>query len=108
MNPDQGCLFPFACFRCRRSFKRSYKPGVEERPCPNCGGVAVRLSRKFKAPPADNGRQWAKVEYFVSQGFRFESLRNPDGTAATYPGTLREAEEFVRLHGPSAAPRPHD
>jgi len=99
MNPHKGYMFPFACFRCRRSFKRGNEPDVAERPCPNCQGVAVRLGRKFKAPPSDDVGQWAKVEYLVAHGFHFDSVYNRDGTLVAYPGTLKEAEEFVRRYG---------
>jgi hypothetical protein len=104
MNPHKGYMFPFACFHCRRSFKRSYEPNVGDRPCPHCGGLAVRLDRKFKAPPTDDCRQWAKVEYLVAHGFRFESVYNPDGTLVAYPDTLKEAEEFVKRHGRPVGP----
>jgi hypothetical protein len=42
-------LHPFACFVCRRSFRRL---GIERdvAACPVCGSRAVRLSRKFKPP----------------------------------------------------------
>ena len=99
MNPHKGYMHPFACFRCRRSFKRGYERDIGERPCPHCGGIAIRLNRKFKAPPSEDREQWAKVEYLVTHGFRFQSLHEADGTAVVYPNTLREAEEFVRRRG---------
>lgn len=104
MNPHKGYMHPFACFRCRRSFKRRYEPGVGERPCPVCGGLALRLNRKFMAPRRDEREQWAKVEYLVAHGFRFQSLYNPDGSAVVYPGTFKEAEEFVKRHGCRVGP----
>jgi hypothetical protein len=53
-----GYLFPFACFTCRRSFRRKFRPGVDVMVCPHCGAEAVRLSRKFKAPRKTDVAQW--------------------------------------------------
>ncbi len=89
-------LFPYACFKCRRSFKR--RPVAEELPCPNCGGTAIVLSRKFKAPRASARKQWEKVKYLVDHGFPFESVYH-DGQPVRYPKTLAEAKEFVERYG---------
>ncbi len=102
MNRHRGYLHPFACFRCRRSFKRCFA-GDNERPCPHCGGVAVRLNRKFKAPRRADREQWAKVEYLVRHGYRFQSLPQVDGRPVAYPATLRAAEVFVSRYGRLAA-----
>ena len=99
MNPHNGYLRPFACFRCRRSFKRGHETGIEERPCPLCGGGAILLDRKFKAPRSGDHEQWAKVEYLVRHGFRFQSVYGPDGKVIAYPTRLHEAEAFVARHG---------
>ena len=87
-------LLPHVCFRCRKSFKR-YE-GPLDKKCPDCGGKAIALSRKFKPPARSNERQWKKVEYLVAQGFRFASQRTMTGELAPYPRTLAEAREFVR------------
>ena len=90
-------LFPYVCFACRKSFKRRIKPGVPGLPdkvCPECGGVAIGLARKFKAPARTDIAQWKKVEYLVRHGFRFFSLQGPEGVVA-YPETLAEARAFV-------------
>src|SRR5258708_35995303 len=97
-NLNKGYLFPFACFECRRSFKR--QPDLETRPCPYCGAPAVRLSRKFKAPKKDDLKQWEKVRFLVDHGFYFDSLQ-----AAAYPETIAEAREFVKRHAIHANPR---
>src|SRR5262249_22203450 len=82
---------PHVCFRCRKSFKRADrpipyiprrhrkggKPAADQRlpakKCPDCGGNAVALSRKFKPPSRSDVTQWKKVEYLVAHGFRFFS-----------------------------------
>jgi hypothetical protein len=94
-NPNRGYLFSFACFDCRRSFKRRYEHGVYERPCPVCGGSAKRLDRKFQPPSRNDVKQWEKVEYLYEHGFRFHSVHDAEGQPVPYPKTLTEAEEFV-------------
>jgi hypothetical protein len=90
-------LFPFACFECRRSFKRGYEPGVAERPCPACGRAAYRLDRKFKPPPRNDIKQWQKVRFLYEHGFRFQSVPHVvPGQAVPYPETLAEARLFVQ------------
>jgi hypothetical protein len=87
-------LFPFACFACRVAFKRPLPTDESRRrKCPQCGGSAVLLSRKFKAPPKGNIAQWEKVRFLVEHGFLFQSVGAP------YPRTLRAAREFVKRHG---------
>ena len=97
MANSRVVLFPFACFECRRAFKRGYEPGVEARPCPACGGTAYRLNRKFKTPIRNNIKQWQKVRFLYEQGFRFQSVPNVvPGQAVPYPKTLAEARLFVQ------------
>jgi hypothetical protein len=98
-------LFPFACFACRHSFRRPFAPDVNERPCPHCGAPAIRLARKFKAPPTSDKQQWEKVRFLVAHGFRFWSVHNRDGLSVAYPKTLKEAKEFVRKYAPRAPTR---
>src|SRR5262245_19645324 len=95
-------LFPFACFVCRHSFRRPFAPGVNELPCPHCGGRAIRLARKFKASPSSDKQQWEKVRFLVAHGFRFWSVHDRDGLSIAYPKTLKEAQEFVKKHSPRA------
>jgi hypothetical protein len=88
-------LHPFACFACRRSFKR---PGDhrDEAACPVCGNVAIRLSRKFKPPRRDDVKQWAKVETLVRLGFRFDTIWDGEGGTVRYPSTERAIPAFVK------------
>lgn len=84
-------LHPYACFRCRKSFKRANR--VEAvLPCPECGGPSIGLTRKFKPPKQSDKMQWFKVEALVRHGFLFWSLGEP------YPDTLTEVEAFARRH----------
>ncbi len=87
-------LHPFACFVCRRSFKR---PGIERdtAACPVCGSGAVRLSHKFKPPRRNAVAQWSKVEALVKLGFRFDTIYDADGAAIRYPSSKRGIPAFV-------------
>lgn len=90
-------LFPYACFACRRSFRRAYEPGLPNRKCPNCGGESIALNRKFKAPASDDVEQWKKVRFLVEHGFRFQSVYENKETVP-YPASLREAKAFVERY----------
>ncbi len=72
--------------------------GLPDKVCPQCGGIAVGLSRKFKAPARTDIAQWKKVEYLVCHGFRFFREHGPEGPVP-YPSTLAEARAFVRRYG---------
>ena len=85
-------LRPYACFACRRSYRRTARTNPPVLVCPHCGNPSIGLSRKFKAPKQSDVKQWAKVEALVRHGFPFWSLSEP------YPSTLREVEAFAKRH----------
>ena len=84
-------LHPYACFSCRRSFKRASRTEAVL-PCPHCGGPSIGLTRKFKPPRQSDIRQWQKVEALVRRGFLFWSVGEP------YPDTLAEVDAFAARH----------
>src|SRR5215216_939868 len=90
-EPSSAYLHPYACFKCRKSFKRATRPDPVL-PCPDCGGPSIGLTRKFKPPKHSDIRQWEKVEALVRHGFLFWSLGEP------YPSDLREVEAFAKRH----------
>jgi hypothetical protein len=93
-----GYYAPYVCFSCRKCFKRRAELGLPDKTCPNCGGVAIGLSRNFAPPPFSDRAQWRTVEYLVGSGFRYFPLRDErtgQRIADPYPRTLREAEVFV-------------
>lgn len=92
----QRFLFPHACFRCRKSFK---KPASDEsRLCPQCTNPMVKLSRKFAPPALSDKAQWKKVQFLVEHGFLqpvYEPSEGGGQQRAPYPATLEEAMTFV-------------
>jgi DNA-directed RNA polymerase subunit RPC12/RpoP len=94
MVESPASLFPFACFACRRSFKRQ-AADRDEAVCPACGSAAIKLSRKFKPPARADTEQWDKVETLVSLGFRFETIYDGEGRLLRYPATKRGIHAFV-------------
>ena len=52
------------------------------------------MGRSFKAPPANDAEQWAKVRTLYDAGFRFFSYRSIDGPPL--PTKLADVEAFVR------------
>lgn len=84
-------LHPYACFQCRKSFKRATRTKAVL-PCPECGCPSIGLTRKFKAPKQSDEKQWKKVEALVRHGFLFWSVGEP------YPDTFQEVEAFAFRH----------
>lgn len=94
-----GYYAPYACFSCRKSFKRRAETGLPGKTCPQCGGAAIGLSRNFAPPPTTDKTQWRVVEYLVRSGFRYFPIRDESTglrIRGPYPRVLREAELFVR------------
>lgn len=97
MNNIPPYLVSYACFTCRKVFKRDYDPNMLEMKCPNCGGISHNVGRNFRAPKRGNKNQWEKIEFLVSNGFRFQSIY-VDGKRLSYPDTLEEAKFFVEKY----------
>jgi len=90
--PSPQYLIAHACFDCRKSFKVTPRPDFTAT-CPSCGGQLHEMGRSFKAPPAKDTEQWAKVQALYSAGFRFFSYRSVD--APPLPAKLSEVEAFI-------------
>ena len=92
-NPGSQYLIAHACFACRKSFKIA--PRIERfAVCPSCSGELCQMGRSFKAPPAKDVEQWAKVQALYNAGFRFLSYRSADGPPL--PVRLADVDAFVR------------
>ena len=91
--PSPQYLIAHACFDCRKSFKVAPRQaGVAV--CPSCGGAIYEMGRSFKAPPAKDLEQWAKVQALFAAGFRFFSYRSTSGPSL--PDRLADVEAFIR------------
>jgi hypothetical protein len=91
--PCPQYLIAHACFACRKSFKIAPR-GDTSAVCPSCGGPLHLMGRSFKAPPAKDSEQWAKVQALYNAGFRFFSYRSVDGPPL--PERLVEVDAFIR------------
>lgn len=86
------CLWPYACFICRKSWKRSAETGGK---CPECSGELHWMGRAFKVPKKADAEQWAKVGALWNAGFRFPSHERWRDLEP-YPERLREVADFIR------------
>jgi len=91
--PSPQYLIAHACFVCRKSFKVAPR-GERVAVCPGCGGQLHQMGRSFKAPPAKDTEQWAKVQALYNAGFRFFSYRS--ASDPPLPERLSEVEAFIR------------
>jgi hypothetical protein len=86
-----GIPLQFACFQCRKSFKRpqfsachdSYMTSDQlagqihevarfeadrDYKCPDCGGEAYFMGQDFKAPKRSDLKAWASAQAFITSG----------------------------------------
>jgi hypothetical protein len=92
MFGEQYVCFPYACFECRKSFKRPWLKLLPSAPlatpeslkqfqeksfifrqkqkiaCPQCGGATHFMGRDFKAPKLTDKKSWEKVKRFIYSG----------------------------------------
>jgi hypothetical protein len=102
----------FACFDCRKSFKRTYTVDEQERaawlsrrksglrpskaftppvyPCPDCAAEATLMGRAFRAPRQEDTARWRAVEILSHAGYTFWS------SVGRLPETVTEARKFVQ------------
>ena len=57
------------CFDCRKSFKRTPRPGTAA--CPDCGEPVIEMGRNFKAPKKTDLKSWDRTKALWLQGERF-------------------------------------
>ena len=86
-----GTPLQYACFQCRKSFKRpQFQPrhnnymtsdqiagqiqraaileADREYKCPDCGGETNFMGQDFKAPRRSDTKAWASVQAFIASG----------------------------------------
>ena len=93
----------FACFQCRKAFKRRWpcdylaRGVVVYRPfsCPECGQPMNDMGVDFKAPPQNDQRQWLKVAVLYSFGIRFDWDRGTSEGPGPRPATLSALEDYL-------------
>jgi len=96
----------YACFRCRKAFKRRKSKDLPARMrpqnheiepavvrCPDCRGPMHNMGMDFQAPRRNDVRQWRKVELLFERGVKFHSCGC--GGPGLRPVTLREVEAFL-------------
>jgi hypothetical protein len=92
----------FACFRCRKGFKRLHEsewarpPAEGERvpaPCPDCRQPMADLGLDFKPPPRRAVEHWAVVEFLFRRGFAYHSCGC--GGPGYRPSRWADVSEFL-------------
>ncbi len=70
----------YACFDCRKSFKRRLLNDVDESraesaaaTCPDCGALTANMGKDFKAPPRKELKAWQHLRLLYSVGIAFHS-----------------------------------
>ncbi len=100
----------YACFSCRKAFKRRHKdevdPRGEEHPakCPQCGLLMADMGLDFKPPKASDDKAWDAANELFEVGETFHSCgcggpgwrpRARKELAAFFDARLREYREHV-------------
>lgn len=101
----------FACFRCRKAFKRRHRdevdPGGDEHParCPECGEPMAEMGLDFQAPPKAKRAQWRVLESLWEAGQTFHSCgcggpgyrpREPAALRAYLHGVLAQYRRWLQ------------
>ena len=85
-------LYQYACFSCRKVFKKSSGNESDRSLCPECSQPMAFMGTAFRAPKQSNLDQWKKAELLIAAGFRF----NKDG--GPKPRTLKDVPAFLEAH----------
>jgi hypothetical protein len=84
---------PFACFECRKVFKRRVEfrqPTEKKQVCSQCGRALWFTGNAFRAPSLENAQQWQKAETLIRNGVLFLS------NWGYRPTALREVAPFLK------------
>ena len=81
----------YACLSCHETRKRvvEYPDYPDALPCPTCGGEALWMSHRFRAPPKDDDHAWKVIEAVAKLGFRYFPV------GEDYPTRLSEVPGFA-------------
>ena len=92
----------FACFRCRKGFKRSPFPDnqplnhIDPAPCPDCGRKMFDMGLDFKPLKRTDTEHWAVVEFLSTNGFLYHSCGC--GGPGYRPSRWSEVPAFLESH----------
>lgn len=86
-------LTAYACFSCRKSFKKRFTL-YRDHHCPQCSGVLADMGGAFKAPRNGEQKQWQKVQRLWDAGFRFRANTMRQHITA-YPHRLRDVDDWI-------------
>ena len=84
--------YQYACFLCRKAFKKSSDHRSDGSLCPECSQPMSYMGTAFRAPKQSNVNQWEKVRLLIAAGFQFTS----DG--GRKPRTLKDVPAFLEAH----------
>src|SRR5262245_17964958 len=97
----------FACFSCRKAFKRfqEYECPIDQQPaegglapapCPQCGRPMSDMGLDFKPPRQRDADHWEVVEFLFRRGFTYNSCGC--GGPGFRPARWAEALPFLEAH----------
>jgi len=94
------------CLNCKTAFSTGMDyEGIRSSNCTKCKEAMILVSHKFKPPQKSDVAGWKIVKLLLDKGFRFGSVYTPLDKnillKVTYPTTLEETKEFVKLYEPS-------
>ncbi len=84
--------YSFACFACRKAFKKTSGGADHVIVCPECSKPMVFTGSAFRAPKQDNVDQWKKAELLIAAGFLFTPGSGPK------PRMLKDVPAFLEAH----------
>jgi hypothetical protein len=99
----QPIMPKFACFDCRKVFRKPYLPTGEQRQdtrgtwypvmkpptCPDCGEPMIGMGRHFKPPKRSDLDQWEKARQLRQNGIIF------NGYTGRLPKRLNQVKPFL-------------
>jgi hypothetical protein len=91
----------FACFDCRKGFKRAALARIEgtvddPAPCPDCGKPMANMRLDFKPPKRSHLEHWEVVAFLFRQGFAYGSCGC--GGPGFRPSRWSEVAAFLESH----------
>ncbi len=95
------------CLPCRKAFNMGTDHAlIRAKNCPECGNPMCLINHKFRPPKRSDIKQWKVVDFLLRHGFVYQHIqdrievidRKTYSYYASYPTTMKEAEEFVETY----------